>query len=600
MSYSLLFDEIYYNDMTKRTSKWLACDHTFKSAANIGMTRESDGRWIKAMKCIFCVLGENGDVLHWRFTRGESFDEVREMFQELKVRHEKANVAIEGIIIDNCCKWKGLLSEMFPNVAVKLDLFHAVQRFVSTLPMTVRLQSDICKRYGLVFRESSDIGDNRLQPTPNKETLLLNLESFENKWKFKKIKGNEVLNPAAKKALANIKVHITKGCLSNIPIHVTTSGNERLHRHLNTIMKSNRIGIDTAFVRCSRLFFKNNNKLLSGDKSSSLLLSCTKAAVGTSNCNRAEHFGLQTLGHNKDELIVQTTAATTVYKSLHEMTTNALGQIRECIRFSLLSEGEHNDHTYTQGNQAQNNLALSIAYSALTFFEIYKGLNDIGATRLISKSDLPSSIGLGSSPVSGLQHIGLSNCDTVGDKSYATHHNILSGHLEAFGLEQVEIRGDGNCFFSSVAFQLLKLFSSDESRGHVIDHFANIGLTSDMCVQSLSIVLRNMVVEEWRGNAAAQYASFLPNEVDYFMEVARFESEGVFSGPVGDLMPLAVANVLGIPLVIITSEPSNPLISVCPNGNTITSAPIFLAYTSDGPGHYDAVITQTKLSSGTE
>ena len=50
--YSLLFDQAFYDDMISRTSMWLACDHTFKSAANIGFTRESDGRWIKAMKCL--------------------------------------------------------------------------------------------------------------------------------------------------------------------------------------------------------------------------------------------------------------------------------------------------------------------------------------------------------------------------------------------------------------------------------------------------------------------------------------------------------------------------------------------------------------------
>ncbi len=55
ISYSLLFDQAFYDDMISRTSMWLACDHTFKSAANIGFTRESDGRWIKAIKCVFII-----------------------------------------------------------------------------------------------------------------------------------------------------------------------------------------------------------------------------------------------------------------------------------------------------------------------------------------------------------------------------------------------------------------------------------------------------------------------------------------------------------------------------------------------------------------
>ena len=220
IAYSLLFDQTFFNDMTRRTSKWLACDHTFKSAANIGITRKSDGGWLKMMKCLFCVLGESGDVLHWRFTRGESFDEVKSIFGELKTRHENAKIPVEGVTIDNCCKWKGLLLQIFPGIVVKLDLSHAVQRFVSTLPMVVRKCSNICKEYGLVFRSPNDIGIQRLQKTPNKEILRVNLESFEQKWKSKVVKGHKVMSPAAMKAIANIKLHIAKDCLSNIPAHI--------------------------------------------------------------------------------------------------------------------------------------------------------------------------------------------------------------------------------------------------------------------------------------------------------------------------------------------------------------------------------------------
>ena len=185
------------------------------------------------------------------------------------------------------------------------------------------------------------------------------------------------------------------------------------------------------------------------------------------------------------------------------MTVNVTDQIRECIRFSLLTQTEHFDHTYTQENQAKNNLAVSIAHSALMFFVYF------------FKSDLPRSIGIGKCAAG--RNIGLSTQDVVCDlMPCETHQKIHSGHLQAFVLERVEIRGDGNCFFSSFAFQLLNFFSSDQSRQHVIYHFTDIGLTFHMCAGNLPPVLRNMFVEEWGGDAAAQYASFLPDEVDYF------------------------------------------------------------------------------------
>ncbi len=90
--------------MISHTSMWLACDHTFKSATNIGFTRESNGRWIKAMKRVFIVLDTLGKIVNWRFTRGESFNEVRGIFEELKRRYNELNADLEGIVIDNCCK----------------------------------------------------------------------------------------------------------------------------------------------------------------------------------------------------------------------------------------------------------------------------------------------------------------------------------------------------------------------------------------------------------------------------------------------------------------------------------------------------------------
>ena len=143
-------------------------------------------------------------------------------------------------------------------------------------------------------------------------------------------------------------------------------------------------------------------------------------------------------------------------------------------------------------------------------------------------------------------------------------------------------------FFALVAFQLSQLFASTTIDLGTNDHLLNIGLTSDMSLEELTSQLRMLVVEEWRSDTANEYINFLPTDIDYFAEVAQFETSGVFSGPISDLMPLAAANLLGIPLAIVTSEPTNPLISVCPSRDIVSSTPIFLAYFAYGPGHYDA------------
>lgn len=109
----------------------------------IGFVRESDGKWIKLFKCVFIVIGEGGHILHWKFTRGESFEEVRDIFIQLKER-----LQARSVVIDNYCKWKSSLTAIFPDVDIRLDLFHAVQRFFKTIPVG----ASIGKEYGLVFR----------------------------------------------------------------------------------------------------------------------------------------------------------------------------------------------------------------------------------------------------------------------------------------------------------------------------------------------------------------------------------------------------------------------------------------------------------------
>ena len=95
-SYTFLFGKLFHDDMASRTSVWIFCDHTFKSAVNIGFVKESDGKWIKLFKSVVIVIGEGGHILHWKITRGESFEEVRGIFIQLKERLQARGVKLRG------------------------------------------------------------------------------------------------------------------------------------------------------------------------------------------------------------------------------------------------------------------------------------------------------------------------------------------------------------------------------------------------------------------------------------------------------------------------------------------------------------------------
>ena len=169
--------------MSRQPVRWISCDHTFKSVANIGYKRSSDGKWIRLYNYVFCILNENGNVIQWQFTKSENFNEVSKMFADLRERFQVQNSRLEGIMIDNCCKWKESLRRVFPGIPVKLDLFHAVQRFVKTISKRNPYHRAISKDYGLIFRDPKDLGEKRTMPTPDPSVILHNLDQFLSKWK---------------------------------------------------------------------------------------------------------------------------------------------------------------------------------------------------------------------------------------------------------------------------------------------------------------------------------------------------------------------------------------------------------------------------------
>jgi len=185
--------------------------------------------------------------MQWNFTKSEQFDEVKDVFKQLSERFNRQGKKISGIYTDSCCKWAWKLNNIFPEVPVKLDLFHAVQRLTSKIPKRTKYHAEILRSYSLVFRDPKDLGDQRMVNTPEPEILMQNLKKFEREWKdVKDDNGHSVLNSDALKEIKNIKVHILKGCLSDIPPGCGTNRNEGLNKHLNEFLSTNKIGVSPA------------------------------------------------------------------------------------------------------------------------------------------------------------------------------------------------------------------------------------------------------------------------------------------------------------------------------------------------------------------
>ena len=76
------------------------------------------------------------------------------------------------------------------------------------------------------------------------------------------------------------------------------------------------------------------------------------------------------------------------------------------------------------------------------------------------------------------------------------------------------------------------------------------------------------------------YQEFLTDR-DVEMEAQNFLRDGHFSSALGDAMPLAMANVLPLPILILVPNNLIPFLSIFPSFNMGPISPIFLSYHND-------------------
>lgn len=160
--------------------------------------------------------------------------------------------------MDDCCRVRNKYHQIFPEAEVKLDLFHACQRVVRTMPVTNRLYNDAVRSFIQIFRQNDDQGDTRIKSTPGKDVIGKNLESFLQRW------INVPSSPITSCTLTEIESlrnHIGKGCLSDIPPGYGTEKNEYLHRLLNRslITGATTISVEIAIALLT-VFFTTTTK----------------------------------------------------------------------------------------------------------------------------------------------------------------------------------------------------------------------------------------------------------------------------------------------------------------------------------------------------
>ena len=128
-----IMEDLYECDMNKRVGKILSCDHTFKTSKHVAVTGEDDGKFVCQYQNIFLGLNENGEVLTCRITKSTASSEIEDLLKELITRFDRVGVPLEMIIVDDCCHVTNLYERIFPEVKIRLDLFHACSRILQSI-----------------------------------------------------------------------------------------------------------------------------------------------------------------------------------------------------------------------------------------------------------------------------------------------------------------------------------------------------------------------------------------------------------------------------------------------------------------------------------
>lgn len=145
---------------------------------------------------------------------------------------------------------------------------------------------------------------------------------------------------------------------------------------------------------------------------------------------------------------------------------------------------------------------------------------------------------------------------------------------------------DGDCAFHSIVRMIKVSFSSDDKL--LLEHLTALGLLKSE-EEDIS-TLRKLFVQEIL-KRDEEFLSFIPSEDrdSLQMRAVEFRQNGVFDRSLGDLVMKVCAQVLKVPIMVVTSHENYPYVSFLP-GSALTNRFIYVAYHYYGAGHYDATV----------
>ena len=503
---------------------------------------------------------------------------VEDVMHALYTRLQRQGVTLQEFYVDNCCALRLKLQTIFGSqLKVYLDIFHAVQRISKKIPKRHPYHSECIKCLTLVFRHPSDRGPTRTMSTPVTDVLETQLLNFKTSWENLKYNDKPILPPAAVREIQSLLVHVRRGCLSGIQPGRGTTKNERLHRELNSLMSNCRYGVEFSYALLTSALFRHNEDIASKveNRNPRPILTYKLAEKQHSDSTLIEPFGLTAKHCNEQNRMLS-------QESKAHMKSLQYQHVLKCL--SHLSEEEltaNGESSLMTDLTLDDSLLLFV--QAISSFYVAISLEKMSKTADVKPEDIFFTSFL--TLTKGIMNTQSGQRNEDGDQN-------LDELLSSWNFRRVEVLGDGNCLFTSLAHSLIIRVNSGEQA--IITQLLAIGIPEEhLCdIAYIRRHLRVRMVQEWNNNID-YYQGFITEDLALLSH--SFLDDSQFSGSAGDLMVLTLANVLQIPINIFTSVSSLPLICILPTNNSfVSTSPLCLAYTQDNagtPGHYDYVIT---------
>ena len=144
--------------------------------------------------------------------------------------------------------------------------------------------------------------------------------------------------------------------------------------------------------------------------------------------------------------------------------------------------------------------------------------------------------------------------------------------MKSWNFKKISIPADGDCLFTAIALAITNRVEQGDNL--LMKRLATLGITHPNVqkVQFIQQLLRTEMVQQWIDSPI--YQGFVTTDITAVAHT--YLQSGTFSGELGDLMVLTLANILQMPITIFTSIEQMPILCVMPKISIVTTTPIFL------------------------